>query len=196
MWYKNIYRNKIYQKYLGTSIKEGCATRSLYASSGLNTLTSSIRILKDNLSVSCLIPFIVSFVCQYIHVFEKYLVGVPIVNAVSKSYDVHEGRSVTMECDVASLLPITDVSWRCTTDDGIDREADGTRVFHDGETTASLHIKAAKPSHQGSYTCSMKNSCGASAKNAKFRLTVTSKYKPLVRALDRRIVKALPKHYV
>ena len=35
MWYTNIYRNIIvYQKYIGTSIKVGCATRSLYASSG------------------------------------------------------------------------------------------------------------------------------------------------------------------
>ena len=34
MWYINIYSNIIvYQKYIGTSIKEGCATRSLYASS-------------------------------------------------------------------------------------------------------------------------------------------------------------------
>ena len=35
MWYTNIYSKiKLYQKYLGTSIKVGCATRSLYASSG------------------------------------------------------------------------------------------------------------------------------------------------------------------
>ena len=35
MWYTNIYSNIIgYQKYVGTSIKVGCATRSLYASSG------------------------------------------------------------------------------------------------------------------------------------------------------------------
>ena len=35
MWYINIYSNKkVYQKYRGTFIKEGCATRSLYASSG------------------------------------------------------------------------------------------------------------------------------------------------------------------
>ena len=35
MWYTNIYSNIIvYQKYKGTSIKGGCATRSLYASSG------------------------------------------------------------------------------------------------------------------------------------------------------------------
>ena len=35
MMYTNIYRNiKVYQKYLVTSIKVGCATRSLYASSG------------------------------------------------------------------------------------------------------------------------------------------------------------------
>ena len=35
MWYINIYSNlKVYQKYRGTSIKVGCATRSLYASSG------------------------------------------------------------------------------------------------------------------------------------------------------------------
>ena len=35
MWYTNIYSNIIvYQKYIGTSIKVGCATRSLYASSG------------------------------------------------------------------------------------------------------------------------------------------------------------------
>ena len=35
MWYTNIYINiKVYQKYKGTSIKEGCATRSLYARSG------------------------------------------------------------------------------------------------------------------------------------------------------------------
>ena len=37
MWYTNIhvYRNKIvYQKYIGTSIKVGIATCSLYASSG------------------------------------------------------------------------------------------------------------------------------------------------------------------
>ena len=34
MWYTNIYSNiKVYQN-IGTSIKEGCATRSLYASSG------------------------------------------------------------------------------------------------------------------------------------------------------------------
>ena len=36
MWYKNkyIYSNIIlYQKYIGTSIKVGCATRSLYANS-------------------------------------------------------------------------------------------------------------------------------------------------------------------
>ena len=36
MWYTNIYSNIIvYQKYKGTSIKVGYATRSLYASSGL-----------------------------------------------------------------------------------------------------------------------------------------------------------------
>ena len=36
MWYTNMYSNiKVYQKYLVTSIKGGCATRSLYASSGL-----------------------------------------------------------------------------------------------------------------------------------------------------------------
>ena len=35
MWYTNIYSNLIvYQKYIGTSIKVGCATRSLYASLG------------------------------------------------------------------------------------------------------------------------------------------------------------------
>ena len=35
MWYTNIYYFIIvYQKYIGTSIKVGCATRSLYASSG------------------------------------------------------------------------------------------------------------------------------------------------------------------
>ena len=35
MWYTNIYSNiKVYQKYIRTSIKVGCATRSLYASSG------------------------------------------------------------------------------------------------------------------------------------------------------------------
>ena len=37
MWYTNIhvYSNIIvYQKYIGTSIKVGCATRSLYASLG------------------------------------------------------------------------------------------------------------------------------------------------------------------
>ena len=35
MWYTNIYNNiKVNQKYLVTSIKVGCATRSLYASSG------------------------------------------------------------------------------------------------------------------------------------------------------------------
>ena len=35
MRYTNMYSNKIvYQKYLVTSIKVGCATRSLYASSG------------------------------------------------------------------------------------------------------------------------------------------------------------------
>ena len=35
MLYKNIYSYVIvYQKYIGTSIKVGCATRSLYASSG------------------------------------------------------------------------------------------------------------------------------------------------------------------
>ena len=35
MWYTKIYSNiTVYQKYIGTSIKVGCATRSLYASSG------------------------------------------------------------------------------------------------------------------------------------------------------------------
>ena len=35
MWYTNIYSNiVVYQKYIGTSIKEGCAARSLYVSSG------------------------------------------------------------------------------------------------------------------------------------------------------------------
>ena len=35
MWYTNIYSNIIvYQIYIGTSMKVGCATRSLYASSG------------------------------------------------------------------------------------------------------------------------------------------------------------------
>ena len=35
MWYTNMYSNiKVYQKYLVTSIKVGCASRSLYASSG------------------------------------------------------------------------------------------------------------------------------------------------------------------
>ena len=35
MWYTNIYSNIVlYQKYLGTSIKVGCATCNLYASSG------------------------------------------------------------------------------------------------------------------------------------------------------------------
>ena len=35
MWYTDIYSNvKVYQKYIGTSIKVGCTTRSLYASSG------------------------------------------------------------------------------------------------------------------------------------------------------------------
>ena len=37
MCYTNMYSNiKVYQKYLMTSIKVGCVTRSLYASSGLN----------------------------------------------------------------------------------------------------------------------------------------------------------------
>ena len=37
MWYTNMYSNIIvYQKYLVTSIKVGCATRSLYASLGPN----------------------------------------------------------------------------------------------------------------------------------------------------------------
>ena len=35
MWYTNIYSNiKVYQKYIGTSIKLGCTSRSLYVSSG------------------------------------------------------------------------------------------------------------------------------------------------------------------
>ena len=35
MWFTNIYSNIIvYQKYIGTSIKVGCAMCSLYASSG------------------------------------------------------------------------------------------------------------------------------------------------------------------
>ena len=37
MWYTNVYSNtsiKVYQKYVVTSIKEGCATHSLYVSSG------------------------------------------------------------------------------------------------------------------------------------------------------------------
>ena len=35
MWYTNMYSNiKVYQKYLVTFIKVGCATHSLYASSG------------------------------------------------------------------------------------------------------------------------------------------------------------------
>ena len=35
MWYTNMYSNiKVYQKYLEKSIKVGCATRSLYLSSG------------------------------------------------------------------------------------------------------------------------------------------------------------------
>ena len=35
MWYTNIFSNIIvYQKYIGTSIKVGCATRRLYAISG------------------------------------------------------------------------------------------------------------------------------------------------------------------
>ena len=38
MWYTNIHINMIvYQKYTGTSIKVGCATRSLYASSSIMT---------------------------------------------------------------------------------------------------------------------------------------------------------------
>ena len=38
MWYTNMYRNiKVYQKYQVTSIKVGCATRSLYSSSGPKT---------------------------------------------------------------------------------------------------------------------------------------------------------------
>ena len=38
MWYTNMYSNIIVnQKYLVTSIKVGCATRSLYASSGQKT---------------------------------------------------------------------------------------------------------------------------------------------------------------
>ena len=39
MWYTDIYCNIIeYQKYIGRSIKVGCATRSLYASSGLKAV--------------------------------------------------------------------------------------------------------------------------------------------------------------
>ena len=35
MWYTNIYSDIIvYQKYIGTFIKVGCASRSMYASSG------------------------------------------------------------------------------------------------------------------------------------------------------------------
>ena len=35
MWYTNMYSNiKVYQKYKVTSIQVGCASRSLYASSG------------------------------------------------------------------------------------------------------------------------------------------------------------------
>ena len=35
MQYTNMYSNiKVYQKYLVTSIKEGCVTRSMYTSSG------------------------------------------------------------------------------------------------------------------------------------------------------------------
>ena len=35
MWYTNICSIKVvYQKYIGTPIKVGCATRSLYANSG------------------------------------------------------------------------------------------------------------------------------------------------------------------
>ena len=35
MWYTNIYNNiMVYQNYIGTSIKVGCATRSLYSSAG------------------------------------------------------------------------------------------------------------------------------------------------------------------
>ena len=38
MWYTNIYENIIvYQTYVGTSVKLGCATRSLYASSSPKT---------------------------------------------------------------------------------------------------------------------------------------------------------------
>ena len=45
MWYTNKYSNIIlYQKYLGISIKLGCTTRSLYASSGPKAEESRLTI--------------------------------------------------------------------------------------------------------------------------------------------------------
>ena len=82
-----------------------------------------------------------------------------------------------MQCDVASLLPITEVIWSHITEEGDDCEADGTKVFNSGETTASFKLLHAKPSHQGSYMCSAKNNFGMSTRNAKIILTVNSKYK-------------------
>ena len=48
MWYTNMYSNiKVYQKYLVTSIKVGCATCSLYASSGPRLKESRLTIRRD-----------------------------------------------------------------------------------------------------------------------------------------------------
>ena len=49
MCYTNIHKNIIvYQKYIGTSIKVGCATRSLYASSGPKAEGALTNKISDN----------------------------------------------------------------------------------------------------------------------------------------------------
>ena len=62
MWYTYMYCNiKIYQKYLVTSIKVDCATRSLYASSGLKAEGGPTNNRRGMKNINSYFPSVVSF---------------------------------------------------------------------------------------------------------------------------------------
>ena len=90
-----------------------------------------------------------------------YFAGTPIVEVVCESYTVSEGDAVTLECDVTSLFPITEVVWQFTEDGKTETKS---HSIYDGYiNTVVFEIDEAKPSHQGSYQCSVKNERGVSS---------------------------------
>ena len=98
---------------------------------------------------------------------------------LSRSYQVMEGGSTTLECDVISVLPVTKVSWRYTSNEGMESTANGQsdiRVLDFTLTTVLFTVTEATSSNQGSYQCSVTNSSGTVKTSLEIIMVIVGKH--------------------